>query len=146
MTTIDRVLEACLYATDLEAAERFYMQVLDLERYSSVPGRHVFFRCGDGMFLVFNAERTSVEASIVGGAVVPTHGYPRVAFPPRDGRRRDRVGGDVAARRAVALLPGPGRQLRRAGITEALGLSRPTVRQRWLGRRLTGMQSESSAT
>jgi catechol 2,3-dioxygenase-like lactoylglutathione lyase family enzyme len=74
MTTIDRVLEACLYATDLEAAERFYMQVLDLERYSSVPGRHVFFRCGDGMFLVFNAERTSAEASIVGGAVVPTHG------------------------------------------------------------------------
>ncbi|HEX6049365.1 MAG TPA: VOC family protein [Gemmatimonadaceae bacterium] len=74
MRPIDRVLEACLYAHDLEAAERFYAQVLGLERYSSVPGRHVFFRCGDGMFLVFNAERTRSEASVVAGAIVPTHG------------------------------------------------------------------------
>ena len=74
MTVIDRVLEACLYADDLDAAERFYVQVLGLERYSSVPGRHVFFRCGAGMFLVFNPERTSGEASVVGGAIVPTHG------------------------------------------------------------------------
>ena len=71
---IDRVLEACLYASDLDAAERFYVDVLGLERYSSVPGRHVFFRCGDGMFLVFNSARTSTEASSVGGSLVPTHG------------------------------------------------------------------------
>jgi len=49
---ISRVLEACLYATDLDAAERFYVDVLGLERYSGMPGRHVFFRCGAGMFLV----------------------------------------------------------------------------------------------
>jgi catechol 2,3-dioxygenase-like lactoylglutathione lyase family enzyme len=49
--SIDRVLEACLYAHDLDAAERFYVDVLGLERYSSMPGRHVFFRCGSGMFL-----------------------------------------------------------------------------------------------
>jgi len=71
---VDRVLEACLYAADLDTAERFYTQVLGFERYSSVPGRHVFFRCGDGMFLIFNAERTSGEPSVVGGAIVPTHG------------------------------------------------------------------------
>lgn len=74
MKSIDRVLEACLYATDLEAAERFYTEVLGLERFSSAPGRHVFFRCGTGMFLVFNPERTSSEASVVGGAPVPAHG------------------------------------------------------------------------
>jgi catechol 2,3-dioxygenase-like lactoylglutathione lyase family enzyme len=74
MTTIDRVLEACLYAIDLEAAERFYADLLGLERFSGVPGRHVFFRCGQGMFLVFNPQRTSTEASLVGGATVPTHG------------------------------------------------------------------------
>ena len=74
MTHIDRVLEACLYAADLDAAARFYTQVLGLERYSSVPDRHVFFRCGDAMFLVFNPERTSSEPSLVGGAPVPTHG------------------------------------------------------------------------
>lgn len=74
MASIDRVLEACLYAVDLAAAERFYVDVLGLERYSAAPGRHVFFKCGQGMFLVFNPERTSAEASSVGGALVPTHG------------------------------------------------------------------------
>ena len=71
---IHHVLESCLYATDLDAAERFYVDVLGLERYSSVPGRHVFFRVGDGMFLVFNPERTSGEPSRVNGAIVPSHG------------------------------------------------------------------------
>jgi catechol 2,3-dioxygenase-like lactoylglutathione lyase family enzyme len=71
---ISRVLEACLYATDLDAAERFYVDVLGLERYSGMPGRHVFFRCGAGMFLVFNPARTSSEPSVVGGAIVPAHG------------------------------------------------------------------------
>ena len=74
MTKISRVLEACLYATDLDASERFYHGVLGLERYSNVPGRHVFFRCGDGMFLIFSPERTLGEPSLVGGAPVPTHG------------------------------------------------------------------------
>jgi len=71
---ISRVLEACLYATNLDAAERFYVDVLGLERYSAMPGRHVFFRCGAGMFLVFNPARTSGEPSLVGGALVPAHG------------------------------------------------------------------------
>ena len=71
---IRHVLESCLYATDLDAAEQFYVDVLGLERYSSVHGRHVFFRCGHGMFLVFNPERTSGEPSRVNGAIVPAHG------------------------------------------------------------------------
>jgi catechol 2,3-dioxygenase-like lactoylglutathione lyase family enzyme len=74
MTNLSRVLEACLYATDLGAAERFYVDVLGLERYSTMPGRHVFFRCGAGMFLVFNPARTSGEPSLVDGAIVPAHG------------------------------------------------------------------------
>ena len=74
MKPVDRILEACLYATDLDAVELFYVNVLGLNRFSAVPGRHVFFRCGDGMFLVFNPARTSAEASLVGGSPVPTHG------------------------------------------------------------------------
>lgn len=74
MEPIDRVLEACLYAVDLDAAKRFYTEVLHLECFSSAAGRHVFFRCGQGMFLVFNPERTSQEASLVNGATVPAHG------------------------------------------------------------------------
>lgn len=70
---ITHVLEACLYAADLQAAERFYVDVLGLERYSSVAGRHIFFRCGQGMFLLFNPQRTR-EPSAVGGSIVPGHG------------------------------------------------------------------------
>jgi catechol 2,3-dioxygenase-like lactoylglutathione lyase family enzyme len=71
---IRQILESCLYAADLDAAERFYVDVIGLERYSAVPGRHVFFRVGNGMFLVFNPERTSGEPSRVNGAIVPAHG------------------------------------------------------------------------
>jgi catechol 2,3-dioxygenase-like lactoylglutathione lyase family enzyme len=65
------VLETCLYATDLDAAERFYSDVLGLDAFSRVPGRHVFFRCGDAVFLVFNPDRTAAPDPSGG---VPPHG------------------------------------------------------------------------
>lgn len=65
-----RVIETCLYADDLDAAERFYTDVLGLATYAKVPGRHVFFRSGDGMFLVFNASETA-KAGLQG---IPAHG------------------------------------------------------------------------
>jgi catechol 2,3-dioxygenase-like lactoylglutathione lyase family enzyme len=68
------VLETCVYAADLDAAERFYGEVLGLDCFARVPGRHVFFRCGPGVFLVFNPERTAGEQSQVGGVGVPLHG------------------------------------------------------------------------
>jgi catechol 2,3-dioxygenase-like lactoylglutathione lyase family enzyme len=52
------VLETCLYAADLERAEEFYHSVLGLDVVGRMAGRHVFFRCGSGMFLVFNPNRT----------------------------------------------------------------------------------------
>lgn len=72
--TIGGVLEACLYAPDLEAAEQFYTAVLGLEVFSRVAGRHVFFRCGSGMFLVFNPSQTSSEQSAINGVSMPLHG------------------------------------------------------------------------
>ena len=71
---IDGVLETCLYASDLAAAERFYAGVLGLEVFSREPERHVFFRCGPAMFLLFNPERTSTTPGEVGGVAVPAHG------------------------------------------------------------------------
>jgi len=65
-----RILETCLCVTDLEAAERFYVGLLGLETFAKVPGRHVFFRVGDGMFLLFDATETA-KPSITG---LPTHG------------------------------------------------------------------------
>lgn len=69
------VLETCVYAADLEAAERFYAGVFGLEPFARAEGRHVFFRAGaGGVFLVFNAARTLAAAGDVGGVAVPTHG------------------------------------------------------------------------
>jgi catechol 2,3-dioxygenase-like lactoylglutathione lyase family enzyme len=48
---VSRVLESCLYVDDLAAARDFYGHVLGLEVRSQVPDRHLFFRCGEGMFL-----------------------------------------------------------------------------------------------
>jgi catechol 2,3-dioxygenase-like lactoylglutathione lyase family enzyme len=65
-----RIIETCLYVDDLEAAEAFYVRVLGLEIYARVPGRHVFFRSGDGMFLLFDAAAT-VKPGLPG---IPPHG------------------------------------------------------------------------
>ena len=68
------VLETCLYASDLAAADRFYADVIGLEAFQRVAGRHVFFRCGSGVLLVFDPARTSAEPGSVGGAPIPPHG------------------------------------------------------------------------
>jgi catechol 2,3-dioxygenase-like lactoylglutathione lyase family enzyme len=53
-----RILETALYVDDLDAAEAFYGGLLGLERIARVGERHVFFRCGPGILLVFNPEET----------------------------------------------------------------------------------------
>ncbi|AHG91932.1 Glyoxalase-like domain protein [Gemmatirosa kalamazoonensis] len=63
------VLETCVYASDLDAAERFYADVIGLEAFARVAGRHVFFRCGGGVFLVFNPDATTAATGDV-----PPHG------------------------------------------------------------------------
>ena len=71
---IDGVLETCLYAEQLEAAERFYGGVLGLTVVAREAGRHVFFRCGSAMLLVFDPARTASTPGVVGGTPVPAHG------------------------------------------------------------------------
>jgi catechol 2,3-dioxygenase-like lactoylglutathione lyase family enzyme len=68
MQPIKRVLETILYVGDLEAAERFYGGVLGLELDSRQPGLFVFFRCGEGMLLLFEPEAAGT------GRNVPAHG------------------------------------------------------------------------
>jgi len=69
-----RVLETSLYVDDLDAAERFYHGVLGLDVSGRHPGRHVFFRCGDGVLLVFIPEATSGATTMVDGTPIPLHG------------------------------------------------------------------------
>jgi catechol 2,3-dioxygenase-like lactoylglutathione lyase family enzyme len=64
-----RILETCLYVHDLEHAEAFY-RALGFEFVSRVAGRHVFFRAGESMLLLFDP-----EASVVAGEL-PAHVAP----------------------------------------------------------------------
>ncbi|MWD28039.1 glyoxalase/bleomycin resistance/extradiol dioxygenase family protein [Aquicoccus sp. SCR17] len=67
------MLETALYAEDLDAAERFYAGLLGLEVIVRVPGRHVFFRVGPGVLLLFNPEETQ-KPSGNPDFPVPPHG------------------------------------------------------------------------
>lgn len=71
---IPGVLETVVYAEDLGAAERFYHGILGLEVFLRQEGRLVFFRCGAGMFLVFNPAATERDRIIVNGSSIPMHG------------------------------------------------------------------------
>ncbi len=70
---IEGVLEAALYASDLDAAEHFYGTVLGLERIARHDDRHIFFRCGQTVVLIFNADET-MKAAPPGALPVPPHG------------------------------------------------------------------------
>jgi catechol 2,3-dioxygenase-like lactoylglutathione lyase family enzyme len=70
---IEHVLESCLYAPDLDAAERFYVDVLGLTLHGKQPGRHLFFRCGQRMVLLFNPAE-STRPGTHGGIDFPLHG------------------------------------------------------------------------
>ena len=68
------ILETSLYAEDLVQAERFYRDVLGLSVAARVEGRHVFFRCGHGMLLIFRPE-ISAKRPLMGAKLpVPPHG------------------------------------------------------------------------
>ena len=116
MPTPSGVLETCLYASDLDAAERFYRDVIGLEPFARVAGRHVFFRCGPrAVFLVFNPAAT--EQPNEGGTLVPTHGARgpgHVAFAIAEGELqawRDRLTTHGIAIEAEVGWPRGGRSL-----------------------------------
>jgi len=66
---VKKVLETCLYSHDLEASQKFYSEILGLNLYSRSAKRHLFFHCGDAMFLIFNPAETSHPQQSV-----PSHG------------------------------------------------------------------------
>jgi len=65
---VQGVLETALYVDDLETARAFYCEVLGLEVFTSEIPRHVFFRCGNAMLLLFNPDEA------LKGGDVPIHG------------------------------------------------------------------------
>lgn len=68
------ILETALYADDLDAAEAFYTKVLGLDVITRVENRHVFFRCGGSVLLVFNPAETQKPPAPDARLPVPPHG------------------------------------------------------------------------
>ena len=69
----DGILEAALYVDDLDAAAGFYGGVLGLEQVIRHDPRHVFYRCGPTILLLFRAEETR-KPTRSAALPVPPHG------------------------------------------------------------------------
>ncbi len=67
------ILETVLYAPDLATTEAFYSDVLGLVPFQKQPDRQLFYRCGNQVLLMFNAEATR-HAPKPGALPVPPHG------------------------------------------------------------------------
>ncbi len=65
----NEILESCLYVDDLDAAQQFYERVLGLELFERHDKRHLFWRCGQRMLLLFLANACDVPDSSL-----PRHG------------------------------------------------------------------------
>jgi catechol 2,3-dioxygenase-like lactoylglutathione lyase family enzyme len=96
------VLETIVYCPDLAAGEAFYRDVVGLSAFQRMPPRHVFFRCGEGMLLMFNPDVTSTERVEVGTSRIPLHG--------------GRGPGHVAFRVPASEIPGWRDRLRTLGV------------------------------
>ena len=108
---LTRILETSLYADDLDQAESFYKSVLGLILFAKEAGRHLFFKFGDHMLLIFNPART-IEGSEVAphGARGPGHvafAVPRSELDLWRGHLHDR-GVQIEK---DAVWPGGGRSL-----------------------------------
>lgn len=69
-----KITETCLYAKNLDEAESFYSGIMNFEMIAKDEGRHLFYRCENGMLLIFNPEDTISRQTEVDGSEVPLHG------------------------------------------------------------------------
>lgn len=66
------ILETALYVDDVGTAAQFYTDVLGLECILRAGEESAFFTCGEGVLIVFNAEKLKERAA--GGLPIPKHG------------------------------------------------------------------------
>lgn len=108
----ERVLETCLYAENLAETAAFYADVLGLEAFARVDGRHIFFRCANAVLLLFNPSQTQQSAGLVPahGAFGPGHVAFAMAAQSIDAWREQLQGHGVTAE-AEVVWPGGGKSL-----------------------------------
>ena len=80
------ILETALCVDNLDKAERLYADVLGLPLIERQANRHVFFRCGVGVLLLFNPAATAAAGTIAGQTIPPhgTRGPGHTAFAVRE--------------------------------------------------------------
>lgn len=69
-----RILETVLYVDDIDSAERFYTWLLGVQPLLRGAQRHVFYRLGSQMLLLFNPRFTTAEENAKAGLPVADHG------------------------------------------------------------------------
>lgn len=57
------IKETCIYCRDLEKAREFYGGILGLPLISYVAGKHIFFRVGASVLLIFNPDDSRMKTS-----------------------------------------------------------------------------------
>lgn len=72
--TAVNVLESALYAENLDETAAFYADILGLEEITRAEGRHVFFRAGRGVVLLFRPSATEEPPAPGSRLPVPPHG------------------------------------------------------------------------
>ncbi len=68
---IRKVIETCIYSSDLESMKKFYSEILGLFVVQEEPGKLVFLKAGKSMLLIFNPARTRTF-----NGALPAHGAP----------------------------------------------------------------------
>lgn len=71
---LNGALEIALYADDLDACAAFWSGIIGLAEIARVQGRHVFFRCGAQILLIFDARATRLPPAPDARLPVPPHG------------------------------------------------------------------------
>jgi catechol-2,3-dioxygenase len=66
---INKVIETCIYSSDLESMKKFYVDIVGLSVIQEESDKLIFLKAGKSMLLIFDPLRTSVNN---GG--LPTHG------------------------------------------------------------------------
>ena len=66
---INKVIETCIYSSDLESMKKFYVEIVGLSVIQEETGKLIFLKAGKSMLLIFDPLRTNVHNDDL-----PTHG------------------------------------------------------------------------
>jgi catechol-2,3-dioxygenase len=66
---IKKVIETCIYSSDLESMKKFYVDTLGLSVIQEEGDKLIFLKAGKSMLLIFDPLRTSINND-----KLPTHG------------------------------------------------------------------------